>query len=98
MTITLNDDIRSVTVNKQPVHLTPSEYEILAMLLERKGRCVTREMIFKQLYGDRADADESAQKIVDVFVCKVRKKLTAIDQTIKIRPLYGRGYVLDEAV
>src|SRR5580693_1661753 len=65
-------DQRLVTVDGNPVHLTPKEYEILELLSSRKGMILTKEMILNHLYGGM---DEPEIKIIDVFMCKLRKKL-----------------------
>jgi two-component system cell cycle response regulator CtrA len=70
-------DQRLVTVDGNPVHLTPKEYEILELLSSRKGMILTKEMILNHLYGGM---DEPEIKIIDVFVCKLRKKLTPGDR------------------
>jgi len=70
-------DQRLVTVDGNPVHLTPKEYEILELLSSRKGMILTKEMILNHLYGGM---DEPEIKIIDVFVCKLRRKLTPGDR------------------
>jgi two-component system, cell cycle response regulator CtrA len=70
--LAVNLDSRVVTVDDQPVHLTGKEYIILELLSLRKGTIVTREMLFNHLYRDM---DGPEPKIIDVFVCKLRKKL-----------------------
>ena len=85
-------DQRLVTVDGNPVHLTPKEYEILELLSSRKGMILTKEMILNHLYGGM---DEPEIKIIDVFVCKLRKKLTqATGGDHYIDTIWGRGYVL----
>ena len=63
---------RVVSVDDQPVHLTGKEYSILELLSMRKGTTMTKQMILDHLYGGVAEPD---LKIIDVFVCKLRKKL-----------------------
>ena len=83
---------RVVSVNDQPVHLTGKKYGILELLSLRKGRTVTKEMFLDHLYGG---VDEPELKIIDVFVCKLRKKLAqATGGKHYIETLWGRGYVL----
>ena len=83
---------RVVSVNDQPVHLTGKEYGILELLSLRKGTMVTKEMFLDHLYGG---VDEPELKIIDVFVCKLRKKLAqATGGKHYIETLWGRGYVL----
>jgi len=82
----------AVSVNDQPVHLTGKEYGILELLSLRKGTTVTKEMFLNHLYGG---VDEPELKIIDVFVCKLRKKLAqATSGNHYIETVWGRGYVL----
>ena len=83
---------RVVSVNDQPVHLTGKEYGILELLSLRKGTTVTKEMFLVHLYGG---VDEPELKIIDVFVCNLRKKLAqATGGKHYIETVWGRGYVL----
>ena len=83
---------RSVTVDDRPVHLTGKEYGMIELLSLRKGTTLTKEMFLNHLYGGM---DEPELKIVDVFICKLRKKLmAATDGENYIETVWGRGYVL----
>jgi two-component system cell cycle response regulator CtrA len=88
----VNLDSRIVEVEGQPLHLTGKEYGILELLSLRKGTTLTKEMFLNHLYGGM---DEPELKIIDVFVCKLRKKLaTATNGENYIETVWGRGYVL----
>lgn len=88
----VNLDTRTVEVNQQPLHLTGKEYGILELLSLRKGTTLTKEMFLNHLYGGM---DEPELKIIDVFICKLRKKLTAATNGENyIETVWGRGYVL----
>ena len=63
--------LRSVSVDGRPVHLTGKESAILELLTRRKGTILTKEMFLSHLYGE---GDEPEAKIIDVFICKLRKK------------------------
>ncbi len=90
----VNLDTRMVEVDDQPIHLTGKEYGILELLSLRKGTTLTKEMFLNHLYGGM---DEPELKIIDVFVCKLRKKLSAAtDGENYIETVWGRGYVLRE--
>ena len=94
--LAVNLDARVVSVDNQPVHLTGKEYAILELLTLQKGTIVTREMLLNHLYGGM---DEPELKIIDVFVCKLRKKLTqATGGDHYIETVWGRGYMLHEPV
>ncbi|MEE8262897.1 MAG: response regulator transcription factor [Gammaproteobacteria bacterium] len=92
----VNFDARTVKVNDQPLHLTGKEYEILELLSLRKGTTLTKEMFLNHLYGGM---DEPELKIIDVFVCKLRKKLSAATGGDNyIETVWGRGHVLRDPV
>ncbi len=83
---------RTVSVDDKPVHLTTKEYGIIELLSLRKGTTLTKEMFLNHLYGG---LDEPELKIIDVFICKLRKKLaTASDGEHYIETVWGRGYML----
>ncbi|WP_373085553.1 response regulator transcription factor CtrA [Sneathiella sp.] len=90
--LTVNLDSKSVEVSGQRLHLTGKEYGMLELLSLRKGTTLTKEMFLNHLYGGM---DEPELKIIDVFVCKLRKKLAAAtDGDNYIETVWGRGYVL----
>ena len=92
--LTVNLDTRTAEVETQPLHLTGKEYGILELLSLRKGTTLTKEMFLNHLYGGM---DEPELKIIDVLICKLRKKLTAACQGENyIHTVWGRGYVLRE--
>jgi two-component system cell cycle response regulator CtrA len=89
---TVNLDTRTVEVDGKPLHLTGKEYGILELLSLRKGTTLTKEMFLNHLYGGM---DEPELKIIDVFVCKLRKKMAqATSGENYIETVWGRGYVL----
>ncbi len=90
--LSVNLDAHTVEVDDQPVHLTGKEYGILELLSLRKGTTLTKEMFLNHLYGGM---DEPELKIIDVFICKLRKKLSnATNGENYIETIWGRGYVL----
>ena len=90
--LVVNLDTRTVEVLGQPLHLTGKEYGILELLSLRKGTTLTKEMFLNHLYGGM---DEPELKIIDVFVCKLRKKLSqSTGGENYIETVWGRGYVL----
>ncbi|EKV31665.1 Two-component cell cycle transcriptional regulator ctrA, winged helix family [Caenispirillum salinarum AK4] len=92
----VNLDARTVCVDGEPLHLTGKEYGILELLALRKGSTLTKEQFLNHLYGG---IDEPELKIIDVFICKLRKKLTQATGGINyIETVWGRGYVLREPV
>ncbi len=92
--IAVNLDAKTVDVAGTPVHLTGKEYQMLELLSLRKGTTLTKEMFLNHLYGG---LDEPELKIIDVFICKLRKKLAqANGGDSHIETVWGRGYVLRE--
>src|SRR5471030_749680 len=92
--IAVNLDGKTVEVNGMRVHLTGKEYQMLELLSLRKGTTLTKEMFLNHLYGGM---DEPELKIIDVFICKLRKKLAnASSGKNYIETVWGRGYVLRE--
>ncbi|MCH8862772.1 MAG: response regulator transcription factor [Proteobacteria bacterium] len=90
--LSVNLDTKTVDVSGQRVHLTGKEYAMLELLSLRKGTTLTKEMFLNHLYGGM---DEPELKIIDVFICKLRKKLAvATGGDNYIETVWGRGYVL----
>jgi two-component system, cell cycle response regulator CtrA len=93
--IALNIDTRSAEVSGVPVHLTPSEYKVLELLSLRKNTVLTKEMCLNHLYNG---LNEPEVKIIDVFVCKLRKKLAqASNGASIIETVWGGGYMMRDA-
>ena len=91
--LSVNLDQRTVEICGRPVHLTGKEYGILELLSLRKGTTLSKDAFLNHLYGG---LDEPELKIIDVFVCKLRKKLAAVDETQFIHTVWGRGYTLKD--
>ncbi len=90
--VSVNLDAKTVDVEGKTVHLTGKEYQMLELLSLRKGTTLTKEMFLNHLYGGM---DEPELKIIDVFICKLRKKLAeATGGQNHIETVWGRGYVL----
>ena len=93
--LSVNLDSKTVEVDGSRVHLTGKEYAMLELLSLRKGTTLTKEMFLNHLYGGR---DEPEWKIIDVFICKLRKKLAlASGGENYIETVWGRGYVLRDS-
>ena len=90
--VSVNLDAKTVEAEGKTVHLTGKEYQMLELLSLRKGTTLTKEMFLNHLYGGM---DEPELKIIDVFICKLRKKLAeATGGANYIETVWGRGYVL----
>ena len=92
--LAVNLDAKTVEVGGSRLHLTGKEYAILELLTLRKGTTLTKDMFLSHLYGGM---DEPELKIIDVFICKLRKKLSlACEGENYIETVWGRGYSLVE--
>jgi two-component system, cell cycle response regulator CtrA len=90
--LTVNVDAKIVHVDKAQVHLTGREYQILELMSLRRDMTISKEALLSQLYGG---LDEPEIKIIDVFICKIRKKLAgASNGKDYIETVWGRGYML----
>ena len=90
----VNLDQKTVVIDDRYVRLTGKEYQILELLALRKGMTLTKEMFLNHIYGGM---DEPDLKIIDVFICKLRKKLAnASSGKNYIETVWGRGYTLRE--
>jgi two-component system cell cycle response regulator CtrA len=90
--LAVNFDTQSVEIAGKRVYVTPKEYRILELLCQRQGVVLSKEVFLDHLYAGR---DEPETKIIDVFVCKLRKKLTeASGGKSYIETVWGRGYML----
>jgi two-component system cell cycle response regulator CtrA len=92
--LVVNMDTRAVEIDGRRLHVTGKEYSILELLSLRKGTTLTKEMFLDHLYGGM---DEPELKIIDVFICKLRKKLAqATGGQHYIETVWGRGYMLKD--
>jgi two-component system cell cycle response regulator CtrA len=92
--LVVNLDSKTVEVNGTRVHLTGKEYQTLELLSLRKGTTLTKETLLNHLYGG---LDKPELKIIDVFICKLRKKLAnASNGKNFVHTIWGNGYVLRE--
>ena len=88
--VKINMNAKKIYANGKPVTLTKKEYQIAEILALRKGVVLSKEAIIDHLYGG---LDEPNPKIIDVFICKIRKKLQALGVEDFIETNWGRGYM-----
>ena len=92
--LAVNLTAKTVQVRGAAVRLTGKEYEVLELLALRRGSTISKEMMMNHLYGG---LDEPEVKIIDVYVCKLRKKLAmAGGGEAYIATVWGRGYMVTE--
>ena len=89
----LNTNTRQAFHAGHEIHLTGKEFAMLELLILRKGQVLTKDAFLNHLYGGM---DEPEGKIIDVFICKLRKKLQAVGGIDMISTVWGRGYILQE--
>src|SRR3954471_23860074 len=89
----LNLVTQEVLAGGQQVHLTGKEFAILELMVLRRGMVLTKEAFLNHLYGG---LDEPDMKIIDVFICKLRKKLAQAGAAQVIETIWGRGYIVRE--
>jgi two-component system cell cycle response regulator CtrA len=92
--VTLDLERREVLANGSIIPLTGKEFDILQLLMLRKNMVMTKEAILAQLYGG---LDEPEPKIIDVFVCKIRRKLALAGLQNVIGTVWGRGYTIQDS-
>ena len=92
--LSINFDTHTSTIDGKAVHLTSKEQSVLELLALRKGTVLSKEVFLNHLYNGM---DEPELKIIDVFICKMRKKLYDISGGIQyVETIWGRGYVLKD--
>ena len=89
--LSLSLDTHEVRFRDILVRLTEREYLFLELLVLRIGQVVTKEMFLSHLYGGM---DEPEIKIIDVFICKLRRKLNAVGANGVIGTIWGQGYII----
>jgi len=92
--VTMDLAAREALVQGKPVNLTSKEYAILELLVMRRGAVLSKENFLDHLYGGM---DEPDAKIIDVFICKLRKKLAQAGVDNLIGTVWGRGYIVRDA-
>jgi two-component system cell cycle response regulator CtrA len=92
--VELDPRAMEVLVNGEHVRLTGKEFAVLKLLLERKGRAITKEDFMSHLYDG---SDDPETKVIDVFICKVRSKLAAAGAPDIIKTIWGKGYMISSS-
>ncbi|KIE05068.1 Cell cycle response regulator CtrA [Candidatus Jidaibacter acanthamoeba] len=92
--LVINLNTHTTMIDNKPVHLTSKEQSVLELMALKKGAVISKENFLSHLYNGM---DEPELKIIDVFVCKMRKKLYDISGGINyIETIWGRGYALKD--
>ena len=90
--LSINLSRNTAAVNDKNLSLTRKEYQILHLLLLRKGTVLSKDTFLNHLYGG---VDEPEAKIIDVFICKLRRKLEQAGmEGVHIETIWGQGYVI----
>ncbi len=80
-------------ISLSPLGLSPGEGRVVAAVWKAAPNIVTKERLMIALYGLRNDVPE--EKIVDVMICKARRRLAALD--VRIETHWGQGFRMDLA-
>lgn len=90
----VNLDSKIITITGTELNLTTKEYALFELLALRKGALINKGQCLDHLYGGR---DEPEAKILDVFLCKIRRKIEKVSpQEEYIQTVRGRGYILKD--
>ncbi len=92
--VTIDFNQRCVFVNGVSAELTAKEFDVVELLALRRGKVLSKENFLNYLYGG---LNEPEVKIIDVFICKLRKKLASLGASDLITTVRGKGYVLRDA-
>ncbi len=86
---------REVTFDGQPVHLTPTEFDLLVALARHPGLVLSRQQLIAHVWGTEFYGD---QRVVDVHIAHIRQKLEALGGADLIGTVRGVGYRLEDAL
>jgi len=89
--IVLDSETFRVTVDGRPIHLGPTEFRLLAMMIEKPGRVWSREMLLDYVWGRDVYVDT---RTVDVHIGRLRKAIGQTERDFPIRTVRGAGYAL----
>jgi DNA-binding response OmpR family regulator len=76
-----------------PFHLPPKSALLLAVFVKHKNKVLTKEVLWRYLYGLMPEADQPAANVIDVFICKIRARLDKFG--VHISTVYKTGYLID---
>jgi two-component system cell cycle response regulator CtrA len=93
--VTLDLSLHSVRVSERRIHFTPREYAIIEVLILRAGRTLSKAALISHMYGG---LDEPEEKIIDVFICKVREKLADVGAPGFIETVWGQGFKVNGVI
>lgn len=89
----INDDTKEVTVDGEPVRLTPTEYAMLLLLVQNKGKVFSTEQIFSAIWNEPS---YGADNIVAVHIRHIREKIEINPREPRyLKVVWGLGYKVD---
>lgn len=94
--LTIDFEMKNLLRGQEKVHLQPKEYDVLRyfFLCLAEGKIVTKPALYQHLYYEMKPLDQDDLKLLDVFLCKVRKKLQGAESNCQIVTLGHKGYKL----
>ncbi|HKT26701.1 response regulator transcription factor [Dyella sp.] len=93
-TLTLDPAARTVSVQDQPLVLTPREFSLLELLMRHRGRAFTRSEILERLAGCESSASDRS---VEVLVFGLRRKLEQVGISELVHTRRGFGYLIPKS-
>ena len=73
--------------------LTNKEFQLLELLMANPGQVISSDRLFEKIWGYESDADPS---VIWVYISYLRKKLTVLNASVRIRAIRNAGYRLEE--
>ena len=94
--VVFEEESNSILLDGKAVKATPSVKQVLLILIEKSPRVVSRESLMDSIYGLFSEEEEPADKIIDVFIAKVRT--TIRDSNYEIETIWGKGWLFRKKV
>ena len=92
--LVVNDDLKTVTVDGEPVKLTPIEYNILVLLIKNQGKVFSIEQIYENIWNEEAIG---ADNTVAVHIRHIREKIEINPKEPRyLKVVWGLGYNIDK--
>ena len=92
--LVVNDDLKTVTVDGEPVKLTPIEYNILVLLIKNQGKVFSIEQIYENIWNEEAIG---ADNTVAVHIRHIREKIEINPREPRyLKVVWGIGYKIEK--
>lgn len=91
--LSLNQTSFELSSPSASYQLTNKEFQLLELLMANPGQVISSDRLFEKIWGYESDADPS---VIWVYISYLRKKLTALNASVRIRAIRNAGYRLEE--